>query len=143
VDDPTLPEQCDVILQPDHITTFRINIVQAQPAGKDVFRHLLMGKVDLAPACLPTLVDPTGYLTSCWHAMKAELDVQYVVDRHPPEERFEPANLGIHRKRRQLQHVRHAKLGDEDLAVRLAAEGHGDAPITFLDLDRAAEDIAY
>src|SRR5262249_41604144 len=78
----------------------------------------------------------------CEHAMKSKPNVRSVVNGYPPEQRLQPANLGIYRKRRQLQHVRHAELRDEDFTIRLAAEGHGNAPVAFLHLDPTAQDVA-
>src|SRR5262249_6132049 len=71
IDDAALSNQCDVILQPDHIAPLRIDFVQAQPPSNDIFSHLLMRKVDLASTLLPALMDPSSRLADCWHAMKA------------------------------------------------------------------------
>ena len=76
VDDATLTNLRDVVLQPDHVAAILIDVAQAQPAGEDIFGHLLMRNVDLAPARLPPLVDAPGRRARDGHAVDAELHVR-------------------------------------------------------------------
>jgi hypothetical protein len=72
--------------------------------------------------------------------MQTELHMAGCVDRHPPEQRFLPANLGVGRQRGHVEHVRHPELLHAHRAVgpRVAI---GNAPGGFggFELQAAAD----
>ena len=97
-----------------------------------------MGDGDCAAPRLAAGMHPLGCGALRRHAVQAELHVLQVVDRHPPEQRLLPADVGIGRQRREIEHVGHAELLDAAGAVG-AGEAVGDAPARLLDVERAAE----
>jgi hypothetical protein len=77
-----------------------------------------MRQRDFTAARFASGMNALGRGTGGRHAVNAELHMPAIVNRHPPEQRLLPADLGIGRQGGHVEHIGHAELLDTLLAIR-------------------------